>query len=196
MPTVSPTSSAAPASPSATASRCVGSPGSCRRAAREPQHGSRLRHQVEQARERQADDVEVVALDARDERGADALDGVAARAALPLAGRDVPVEQRGARRAEVDLGDLDRGVDELAVADEGDPADDLVGAAGQARDELARLGASAGLPRMSPSRATSVSAPRVSARLARPPAPCGARSPRRPRPGRRASPPRRPRRGR
>ena len=44
--------------------------------------------------ERQADDVEVVALDPRDERRAGALDRVAARAALPLAGGDVPVELR------------------------------------------------------------------------------------------------------
>ncbi len=99
-----------------------------------------VRQEVEQAAERQADDVEVVALDARDEHGAVALDGVAARSALPFARGDVPVEQGGRRRAEVDVGDLDGGVGDLAVAGEGDRADDLVGAAGQARDVLARLG--------------------------------------------------------
>ena len=40
----------------------------------------------------------------------------------------------------MDLGDLDRGVDDRAVAGERDRADDLVRAAGQARDVLARLG--------------------------------------------------------
>ena len=61
-----------------------------------------LRPQVQQPRQRQADDVEVVALDPRDERRAAALDGVAAGAALPLAGGDVPVERGRVERAEVD----------------------------------------------------------------------------------------------
>src|SRR4051794_28357574 len=101
--------------------------------------GEQLRHEVDQPLQRQADDVEVVALDALDEHGAGALDGVAAGAALPFAGAHVPVQQRGVRRAETDLGDLDRGVAQLAVTDDGDRADDLVGASRQAREVCARL---------------------------------------------------------
>src|SRR5215210_5386969 len=50
------------------------------------------RPEVEQRPDRKADDVEVVALDALDERPAAALDRVAARALLPLPAGDVPVE--------------------------------------------------------------------------------------------------------
>ena len=70
--------------------------------------------------------------------------------------------------------------------DERDAADDLVGAAGEPLQVLARLRPRrAGLPRISPSSTTIVSAPRTSV-AARPPAPCAARSPPRPRAGRRA----------
>ena len=98
--TARPTSSASPASPPPTASRCSALPACCpsdlarglRAVGSSPGRGRAGR------REREADDVEVVALDARDEHGAGALDGVAAGAALPLAGGDVPVEQwRGSR---------------------------------------------------------------------------------------------------
>jgi hypothetical protein len=99
-----------------------------------------VREEVEQGRQREADDVEVVAFDARDECGAEALDGVAAGSALPLVGGDVPVEGGRGRRAEVDLGDRDGGVGDLAVAGEGDRSDDQMRATGQARDVLARLG--------------------------------------------------------
>ncbi len=49
-------------------------------------------------------------------------------------------ERLGGRPSEVDLGDLDRGVGDFAVAGERDAADDLVRAAGQAREVVARLG--------------------------------------------------------
>src|SRR4051794_39382253 len=111
---------------------------------RRPRLRKRLRREqvgdeIEQAREGKPDDVEVVALDARDEHGADALDGVAARTALPLARGDVEVQQRGGGGPEVDAGGLDRGVGQAAVAREGDRADHVVRPAGQAGDVLTRL---------------------------------------------------------
>ena len=45
--------------------------------------------QADEERSRKADDVQVVALDALDEGGAEPLDGVCARPALPFARRDV-----------------------------------------------------------------------------------------------------------
>ena len=57
-----------------------------------------VRPQAEQGPDRQADDVEVVALDALDERAAAALDRVAAGALLPLAAAQVPLD-RARRRA-------------------------------------------------------------------------------------------------
>src|SRR3954453_23357940 len=104
-----------------------------------------LGHEVDQALQRQADDVEIVALDTRDQDRPGALDGVAAGAPAPLRGAHVPVQQRGARVAEVDRGDLGRGVGELAVTDNGDRPDDLMAATGQARDVGARLGLVGGL---------------------------------------------------
>ena len=47
--------------------------------------GEAVREQSHEQRGRQADDVQVVALDPLDEGGAEALDRVAAGAALPLA---------------------------------------------------------------------------------------------------------------
>ena len=123
-----------------------------------------VRDEVEQAREREPDDVEVVALDARDERGAAALDGVAAGAALPLAGlRRTSPASAGVGGAEVDLGDLDGGGGDLAVAGEGDRRRRPGGVRPARRARYSRAwAASRGLPRMSPSTATSVSAPSTS----------------------------------
>src|SRR5581483_7959252 len=55
---------------------------------------------------RQADHVEVVAVDPLDERGADALDRIGAGAALPLAGRDVGRDVARVERPEHDARDL------------------------------------------------------------------------------------------
>ena len=127
--------------------------------------GSNSGHEVEQARERQADDVEVVALDARDEHGAGALDGVAARAALPLAAsRRTSRSAPRSRARKWTLGDLDRGVGERRRRGRrrSPPTTSWVRPARRATNSRA-WSASRGLPRMSPSRATSVSAPSVSA---------------------------------
>src|SRR5207244_2718372 len=74
---------------------------------------------------READDVEVVALDAFDERRAETLDRVAAGAALPLARGDVRGDVPRVERAKGDACRL--GVELLpARSDEAEPGDDLV----------------------------------------------------------------------
>src|SRR5579862_2373656 len=58
--------------------------------------------QPDEQRHRQADDVEVVALDPLDERRATALDCIAAGSALPLPARDVPRDVARCQLAERD----------------------------------------------------------------------------------------------
>ena len=117
--------------------------------------------QAQEPRERQPDDVEVVALDPGDQRGAAALDGVAAGAALPLA-VDLTYQSTVAavERAEVDLGDLDRRRPRPppSRASAIPPTTWCVRPARRPRNARA-CASSRGLPRMSPSSATSVSAP-------------------------------------
>src|SRR5690348_2776543 len=61
-----------------------------------------LREQAHEDGRGQPDDVQVVALDALDERRTPPLDGIAAGAALPLAAREVPREVAGRQRPEGD----------------------------------------------------------------------------------------------
>ena len=101
---------------------------------------------VDQQRAGQPDDVEVVAVDPRDEAGTEALDRVAAGAPVPLAVCDVGVDLRLGEPAERDVGDgvLDDGE---AGAEQAEARDDEVGAAGElARASPARSSPSAGLP--------------------------------------------------
>src|SRR2546430_1971385 len=56
--------------------------------------------QVQQRRGGQPDDVEVVARDAPDQRGAAALDGVAAGPLAPLSGGQIPLDLGGGERPE------------------------------------------------------------------------------------------------
>jgi len=96
--------------------------------------------EVQQPRQRQPDDVEVVAVDGGHEGGSTALDRVAAGTALPLAGGDVPIERRAIEDAKLDHGHHDVLGHYLAMLGEGDAADDLVAAAGEAREQLAGMG--------------------------------------------------------
>src|SRR5207244_12699859 len=59
-----------------------------------------FRQEADQQRDREADDVQVVALDRADERRTQALDRVGAGAALPLAARDVVAEITRRQRPE------------------------------------------------------------------------------------------------
>src|SRR3954468_21371578 len=115
-----------------------------------------VRPEPEQRPDRQAHDVEVVALDPLDERAAAApdgvgagaalhlpaaraaaaLDGVAAGALLPLAAAQVPVERRLVERAERDPGRRRRGADGAVLLDERHAADDLVRAAAEAAQRV------------------------------------------------------------
>src|SRR3954467_9462740 len=116
--------------------------------------GKQVRTHLEQPRQRQPDDVQIVALDSGDERCAAPLDRVAARAALPpprphvppdrspAAASDspprrppVPLERSPVEASERHPRALDRGREQLAAFDEGDPAHDLVGAPGEAGEE-------------------------------------------------------------
>ena len=124
----------------------------CKRAA----FGQQLRAQVEQPRQRQPDDVEVVALDPRHQRGARALDRVAAGAALPLAGaRRTSRACAASSGAEVHRGDLDRGRrrSRRRGRARSPPTTSCVRPARRATYSRA-CAASRGLPRMSPSSAT------------------------------------------
>src|SRR5262249_19004464 len=84
-----------------------------------------LRQKTHQRRRRKPPDVEVVALDPLDERGADALDRVRARAPLPLSRHDVRRDVAGVERPEGHARDgvLDR---LPAGRDEAEPGDDVV----------------------------------------------------------------------
>src|SRR5437773_12420 len=62
--------------------------------------GEARREQAHQQRRREADDVQVVALDSLDERGAATLDRVRARAVSPLAGAEIGADVARAERAE------------------------------------------------------------------------------------------------
>src|SRR3954462_5951311 len=97
--------------------------------------GKQVRTQLEQPRQGQPDDVQIVALDSGDERCAAPLDRVAARAALPLPRPHVPLERSPVEASERHPRALDRGREQLAAFDEGDPAHHLVGAPGEAREE-------------------------------------------------------------
>src|SRR6266511_6284428 len=93
------------------------------------------RHQVDQCGDREADDVEVVALDAGDEGGAPALDRVAPSTAAPLLGLEVPAREGVVDRAEGDGG----GDGGLADPFQVDAGDDLVGAAGESLEHVRGL---------------------------------------------------------
>src|SRR3954447_5456903 len=93
--------------------------------------------QVEQAADGKADDVEVVALQAPDQRSAGALDRVATGALAPLPRPQVPLDEALVEVAERDVGHLDGGAN-LALAHEREPADDLVRAAPEPAQRLAR----------------------------------------------------------
>src|SRR5215213_7806565 len=97
--------------------------------------GKQVRTQLEQPRQGQPDDVQIVALDSGDQRCAAPLDRVAARAALPLPRPHVPVERSPVEASERHPRALDRRREQLAAFDEGDPADHLVGAPGEAGEE-------------------------------------------------------------
>src|SRR5437016_6145546 len=75
--------------------------------------------------DRQPDDVQVVALDPLDEHATAPLDRVAAGAAAPLAGPQIPVHGGLVERVKRDPRDLDRGL-RLAVAHEREAADHVV----------------------------------------------------------------------
>src|SRR6266508_6626 len=83
----------------------------------------------------ETDHVQVVAFDPLDERGAESLDRVRARAVLPFARRDVRSEIASRQGPERDTGDL---VVKLLPAggDEAEPRDDLVCRAGQRPEHL------------------------------------------------------------
>src|SRR4051812_23018073 len=68
--------------------------------------GEALREQPHEERGRQAHHVQVVTLDATDERGAAALDRIAAGAPLPLAERDIDAELPRGQFAELHPGRL------------------------------------------------------------------------------------------
>ena len=92
----------------------------------------------------EADDVEVVALDALDQARAQALDRIAARSSLPLAAADVVGQVPRGQRPERDRRHL---VLELLPPgrDEAEPRDDLVRAARQPLEHPLGLGRVAGL---------------------------------------------------
>src|SRR3954470_3775443 len=100
--------------------------------------GDEVRPQVEQRPRRQPDDVEVVALDALDERAAATLDRVAARALLPLAALEVPLDRAVVERAEGDLRDRRRRADRAVLVNERDAAHDVVRSAAQVAQGVAR----------------------------------------------------------
>src|SRR3954449_565679 len=79
-----------------------------------------FRAQLQQPREGQSDDIEVVPFDPRHERRALPLDRVAARPVAPLAGAHVPLDQVIVELPEAHGGDLDGLGHDLAVAREGD----------------------------------------------------------------------------
>src|SRR5207247_10537459 len=97
-----------------------------------------LREQADEDRRREADDVEVVALDPLHEGGATALDGLAAGAALPLAARDVRGQVARRQRPERDprLVVCDR---LPAPRDEREARDDLVRTAGKRLEHRPRF---------------------------------------------------------
>src|SRR3954452_3436954 len=97
-----------------------------------------VRPQLQQRPDRQPDDVEVVALDALDQRAAAPLDRVAAGALRPLAAAEVPLYRRLVERAERDLRDRRRRADRAVAVDERDAADDLVRAPAQVAQRLPR----------------------------------------------------------
>src|SRR5205085_4969672 len=97
-----------------------------------------LREEADQQRGRKTDHVQVVALDALDEARAQALDRVRARAALPLAARDIHRDVARGQRTEGDASDL---VAKLLPArrDQTEPRDDLVRVAAERVEHLGRL---------------------------------------------------------
>src|SRR4051812_8872791 len=84
--------------------------------------------EAEQGADGEADDVEVITLDALDENAAAALDRVTAGAPLPLLAREVPVDDRVVEAAEHDVGDGLVGARRAVLVDESDAADHPVGA--------------------------------------------------------------------
>src|SRR4051795_178948 len=72
------------------------------------------RFQVQERGDGQADDVQVVAVDAPHQRRSRTLDGVSAGPLAPLLGRDVPVKNTVVERAERDVRHTD-GLTGLAV---------------------------------------------------------------------------------
>src|SRR3954451_9446912 len=101
--------------------------------------GHQPRREVDERRDGQGDQVEVVALDALDQRRAAALDRVAPGAALPLAEGQVPVDRLVVELAEGDASYLGGGA-YAAAPDQPQAADDLVRAARQPPQRLARGG--------------------------------------------------------
>src|SRR5450759_5236322 len=115
----------------------------------------------QQGRHRQADDVEVVAVDTLDERRPDSLDSVGAGALAPLAAGDVARDVPGAERPKGDARDGVRGLGALRRA-QVEAAVDLVTAAGEQAEVLPASCSPAALPSTRPPATTTVSTPRTS----------------------------------
>ncbi len=125
--------------------------------------------------QRQAHDSRITAAQIRDEHRAEALNGVAARLVPRLAGVPIVARLRRGDGAEADFAAADAAVDPPGRGQR-DRRQDLVGASRQTAAACARASAaSLGLPRISPSMTTAVSAARTgagpAAQAAPPPAP-------------------------
>src|SRR5689334_11144460 len=97
-----------------------------------------VRPETEQRAHREADDVEVVAVDALDQRAAAALDRVAAGALFPLAALEIPLDHAVVERPERDLRDRGVRAHRPVLVEERDAADDVVRAAREVAQRLAR----------------------------------------------------------
>jgi len=98
------------------------------------------------ASEGQADHVEVVAFDARDEAAAEALDGVGAGFVVRLAGREIARDVVVRKRNEVDEGGLDEAAAlHVRETDESDAGEHGMSAAGKSFEHAASVVGGTGL---------------------------------------------------